>query len=93
MTHTNHRSRQFKISLLALGAAAALLVSPRIAQHVYAQEQQVPTCSANCAKGSCTGTGTCTCTCSWWTGTPTCSCQASGGGGGGGGEGGGENMT
>lgn len=92
MTHVTRRSRQLKLALFALFASAALLASPRIAQRVYAQEQQLPTCSVNCAKGSCTGTGTCTCTCSFWTGIPTCSCQA-GGGGGGGGSGPGENMT
>jgi hypothetical protein len=91
MTHVNHRSRQMKLALLALIAAAALLVSPRIAQRVYAQEQ-LPTCSANCKNGSCTGSGTCTCTCSFWLGTPTCTCQANPGGGGGG-TGPGENMT
>lgn len=92
MTSVNHRSRQMKTALLALFAAAALLVSPRIAQRVYAQEQQLPTCSVNCAKGSCTGTGTCTCTCSFWTGVPTCSCQAPSTGTGGG-DGPGEQQT
>ncbi|HEX2209718.1 MAG TPA: hypothetical protein VHG93_18700 [Longimicrobium sp.] len=80
-----------KIALLALFAAAALLVSPRLAQRVYAQEQ-LPTCTVNCRNGSCSATGTCTCTCTFWTGTATCSCQ-SGGGGGGGGGGPDENMT
>lgn len=83
MAHVTQRPRQMKLALLALAAGTVLLVSPRIAQQVYAQEQQ-PTCSANCAKGSCTGTGTCTCTCSFWTGVPVCSC---GGGGGDAGEG------
>lgn len=72
MTNVNHRSRNLKIALASLFAAAALLASPRIAQRVYAQE--MPTCSANCARGSCSGTGTCTCTCSYWTGLPLCSC-------------------
>jgi hypothetical protein len=91
MTHANHRSRQLKVALLALGAAAALLVSPRLAQRVYAQEQ-LPTCTVNCRNGSCSGTGTCTCTCTIWTGTASCSCQANPGSGGGG-AGPGENMT
>lgn len=91
MTHVNHRSRQLKVAFLALLAAAALLVSPRLAQRVYAQERELPTCTVNCRNGSCSATGTCTCTCTFWTGTATCSCQA--GGGGGGGDGPDENMT
>jgi hypothetical protein len=73
MTNVNQRSRQLKIALATLFAAAALLASPRIAQQVYAQDS-MPSCSANCARGSCSGTGTCTCTCSYWTGLPLCSC-------------------
>lgn len=92
MTYVNHQSRQLKLALLALVAAGALLASPRIAQRVYAQEQQIPTCSANCRNGSCTGSGNCTCTCSFWAGIPTCTCQTNPGSGGGG-DGPGENMT
>lgn len=91
MTHLTHRSRQLKIALLTLAAAAALLVSPRLAQRVYAQEA-LPSCSVNCRNGSCSATGTCTCTCTFWTSTATCSCT-SGSTGGGGGDGPGENMT
>ena len=93
MTHVNHRSRQLKIAFAALFAAAALLASPRLAERVYAQTQQEPTCTVNCRNGSCSGTGTCTCTCTFWTGTATCSCQGSSGGGGGGSTGPGENQT
>jgi hypothetical protein len=73
MNARSQRTIGLRLALGALLAAAALFFSPRLAQQVYAQDDK-PTCSVNCAKGSCTGSGNCTCTCSFWGGTPSCSC-------------------
>jgi hypothetical protein len=73
MNHETRRSRQLKLALLSLLAAAALLVSPMLAARVYANPD--PVCQVNCRNGSCTGTGNCTCTCSFWTSTAVCTCQ------------------
>jgi hypothetical protein len=70
------RSSGLRLALGALLAASALFFSPRLAQQVYAQDEK-PTCSANCANGSCSGNGNCTCTCSFWGGNPTCTCSGS----------------
>lgn len=74
MNARSQRTMGLRLALGALLAAAALFFSPRLAQQVYAQDER-PTCSANCARGSCSGSGNCTCTCSYWTGTPSCSCS------------------
>jgi hypothetical protein len=76
MNAPSRRIIRIRLALGALLAAAALCFAPRLAQQVYAQDER-PTCSVNCSKGSCTGTGNCTCTCSFWGGNPTCSCGGS----------------
>lgn len=73
MTNNDARKGPVLMALAALLLGAGLLVSPRLAEHAYAQESS---CTVNCKLGSCTGTGTCTCSCSFWTGSPVCSCQS-----------------
>lgn len=68
------RMRHLKLSLFALLAATALLVSPRLVQRLSAQTDS--TCGAECERGKCTASGpSCSCTCSFWLGLPLCNCQ------------------
>ncbi|WP_420127425.1 hypothetical protein [Longimicrobium sp.] len=74
MNAHSHRSTRIRLALGALLAAAALFFSPKLVQQIYAQDP--PSCSVNCANGSCSGTGNCTCTCTFWTRTASCSCSS-----------------
>jgi hypothetical protein len=79
MSQEATRLRHLRIALFSLVTAMLFLLSPRLVQRIYAQD--LPSCSANCARGSCSGNGNCTCSCSFWTGAPICSCSTGATGG------------
>jgi hypothetical protein len=69
----DRRMTLLKGALTVLFLAGGVFLSPLLMQNAYAQES---TCSANCARGSCSGKGNCTCSCSIFWGLPMCTCTS-----------------
>lgn len=61
-----------KLAMAALFLAGGVFVSPLLLPNAHAQENS---CSANCARGSCSAKGNCTCSCSIFWGLPMCTCS------------------
>lgn len=75
-TETNRfRARVFRLALVALGAGAAVFLSPSVVPLAFASEPEL-TCSATCRNGTCSAYGSsCICSCHWWTLEAVCTCD------------------
>ncbi len=68
----DRRMTVLKGALTVLFLAGGVFLSPLLMRGAFAQESS---CSANCARGSCSATGNCTCSCSIFWGLPMCTCS------------------
>jgi hypothetical protein len=73
-TILHRRVAALRLALAVLLLAGGAFLSPLLMQSAYAQQES--TCSATCARGSCTGKGNCTCSCSIFWGLPMCTCSS-----------------